>query len=185
VLITNFNARMLKKNCFNIYFYKKKMKNILVLLAILILPLDVFSQDISLHDAQKEYNSGDHESAFKIWKNLADNGDIVAMNNLGYLHEKGEGVKKDLKLSLKYYLKAANSGFPTAQYNVGEIYAEGRGIKENKVVALKWFILAGIRGDKDAQIYYNKIFDKLTKDQVEEANKLVKDWKVKLPTNKD
>jgi len=161
------------------------MKNLLIHLAIIIIPFKIYSQEISLADAQKEYNSGNHKSAFKIWKNLADDGDIVAMNNLGFLHEKGEGVKKDLKMSLKYYLMAANSGFPTAQYNVGEIYAEGRGVQKDKIIALKWFTLAGVRGDKDAQRYYDKIFDKLTKEQVKEVTKLVKDWKITLPTNKD
>ncbi len=160
-------------------------KKIFFLFLLFLGAFQVFSEEISLYDAQLAYNDGDHQKAFEIWKNLADQGDIVALNNLGYLHEKGEGVKMDLELSLNYYLESANRGFPTAQYNVGEIYAEGRGVKVDKVVALKWFILAGVKGDQDAQNYYEKIFSSLTKKQVEEANQLARDWKVKVPEKKN
>ncbi|MEE2694934.1 MAG: tetratricopeptide repeat protein [Pseudomonadota bacterium] len=153
----------------------------LVTIIFFFFPLSIFANTIepSLSDAQKAFQDGKQLEAFEIWNSLADSGDIVAMNNLGYLYEKGVVVEKDLKKSLDFYKKAAEQGFPTAQYNVGEIYAEGRGVKRNKVIALKWFILAGTRGDKDAQNYYEKIFNSLTKEEVEEANKLAKDWKIK------
>ena len=63
---------------------------------------------------------------------------------------------------------------------MGEAYAEGRGVKKNNVTALKWFILAGTRGDKDAIHYYEKIFDKMTKEEVKEANALAKNWRTKI-----
>jgi hypothetical protein len=144
-------------------------------------PLSIFANTIepSLSDAQKAFQDGRQLEAYEMWTSLANEGDIVAMNNLGYLYEKGIVVEKNLNKSLNLYEKAAERGFPTAQYNVGEIYAEGRGVKKNKIFALKWFILAGTRGDKDAQNYYEKIFNSLTEEEVEKANKLARDWKIK------
>ena len=148
-------------------------------LIVFIFPLTTVSEDVSLADAQKAYQDGEHLKAYKMWRSLADRGDIVAMNNLGFLYEQGVVVNKDLIKSLDYYRKSAESGFPTAQYNVGEAYAEGRGVKKDNIIALKWFILAGTRGDKDAINYYEKIFKKMSKEEVEKANALARNWRTK------
>ena len=152
----------------------------LIIILIILTPLFSFSEEPSLADAQKAYQDGKHLKAYEMWRSLADRGDIVAMNNLGFLYEQGVVVNKNLNKSLDYYRKSAESGFPTAQYNMGEAYAEGRGVEKNNVTALKWFILAGTRGDKDAINYYEKIFDTMTKEEVKKANTLAKNWRTKI-----
>ena len=68
----------------------------LVIFLTILTPLYLFSEEPSLADAQKAYQDGEHLKAYEMWRSLADKGDIVAMNNLGFLYEQGVVVNKDL-----------------------------------------------------------------------------------------
>ena len=138
---------------------------------------NVESGEISIEEAEKAYSDGKIDIALDIWQKLSLKGDVIALNNLGYLYEKGIGVKKDLLKSLELYLKSANAGAPIAQYNVGEIYAEGRGVSINNKEALKWFIIAGLRGDRDAMNYSEKLATKMNDKDIIEATNYAKAWR--------
>ena len=51
--------------------------------------------------------AGDHETAFREWKPLAEQGDASAQFGLGVLYAQGEGVPQDDKEALKWYTKMA------------------------------------------------------------------------------
>lgn len=48
-----------------------------------------------------------------------------ALVNLGYLHETGRGVPKDISKAMSYYRQAAELGNPVALYNLGRSYYTG------------------------------------------------------------
>ena len=48
-----------------------------------------------------------------------------ALVNLGYLHETGRGVPKDIAKAMSYYRQAAELGNPVALYNLGRSYYTG------------------------------------------------------------
>lgn len=77
----------------------------------------------------------------------ADDFLAALLNDLGFLHERGLGVKKDLPESLKHYRSAAELGSLDAQYNLGSISLE----KKNDRDALKWFLTAARKGHAQAQ----------------------------------
>ncbi len=54
-----------------------------------------------------------------------------------YYH--GQGVRKNLELAFKSYLKAAESGHPGAQNRVGWMYEKGEGVEVDHAAAVKWY----------------------------------------------
>src|SRR5207237_1230744 len=71
----------------------------------------------------------------------------AVLNDLGYMSERGLGVKKDPQEGLKYYKSAADLGSPEAQYNLGSISLE----RNNEKDAYKYFVLAAKQGHAMAQ----------------------------------
>lgn len=47
------------------------------------------------------YGAGQYAAALKDWKTLAEAGSVAAQNNLGFLHDNGQGIPQD-------YREAAN-----------------------------------------------------------------------------
>jgi hypothetical protein len=75
-------------------------------------------------------------------KLLAQKGDPVAQNLLGWMYDQGIGVKEDPIKAVKWYLKSANQGLPKAQVNVGVMNELGRGTPQNFQEANKWYLKA-------------------------------------------
>ena len=131
----------------------------------------------SLQTAEEAFANGDAPTAVAHWRGLAELGDVVAMNNLGYAYEKGIVVPQSNQDALGWYVEAANKGFPTAMFNVGEAIYEGRGTKKDVTEALKWLILSGSKGDSDAQILASKIAGGLDDLSISEAIRLANSWR--------
>lgn len=62
---------------------------------------------------------------------LANNGNIQAMYDLGRLYERGRGTNKNLTQAIKWFQQAASNGNSAAQARLGILYFEGRGVKQN------------------------------------------------------
>ena len=67
---------------------------------------------------------GDGEKAYRIWKPLADKGDIEAQYHLGYMFQTGTGIRKDNKKALYWYNLAAKNGHGKAYVLVKVIEKE-------------------------------------------------------------
>ncbi len=82
-----------------------------------------------------------YKEAFKYYKIGDDLGNEHAMNNLGILYEKGQGVQKDINIALNYYNKSYKTKKnANAAYNIGLIYHYGKGgIKKNFQLAKEWY----------------------------------------------
>ena len=63
--------------------------------------------------------------SFQETKAKAEEGDVKAQYNLGYMYANGQGVPKDAAEAYKWYRKAADQGSAPAQYNLGYMYANG------------------------------------------------------------
>lgn len=97
------------------------------------------------------YISGDYETALKILKPLAEQGDPEAEKIMGMMYDYGHGVDKDKREALKWYIKAAEQGNPDIQYHVGAKYFHGDGTGQDYVEAARWWELAAAGGQVDAQ----------------------------------
>jgi parvulin-like peptidyl-prolyl isomerase len=66
------------------------------------------------------------------------------------------------------------SGDLQAPYKLGVMYAKGDGVEKNDQVALAWYYLALANGNKDVEITINILTQKLTAQQIDWTQRLVK-----------
>jgi len=118
----------------------------------------------------------DSEEAVKWYKRSAEQGNPDAQNNLGAMYEIGEGIPRDSKEAVKWYQRAAEQGNFDAPNNLGAMYLAGMGIPRNFVRAYMWFDLAVRKGDQAAVKNINFVKNKMTPDQIAEAQHLAKEW---------
>ncbi len=95
---------------------------------------------------------GDSEAEFKLYKEAAEAGNMLAAYNLGVSYRDGNGTPQDAKLALKWFETAAANGDDTAAFNIGVIYDEGTLVPEDNQMAIAWYDVAAKRGNKDAMI---------------------------------
>ena len=136
------------------------MKKVSIYLSVLLLFLFVGQSSVyaGWYKAKAAYERGHYEAAFKELKPLAEQGDAVAQNNLGFMYAKGEGVPKDVAEAIRWFKKAAEQGDEVAQHNLGLIYVEGEGVPKDYTEAIKWFKKAAKQGDAVAQEQLGAIY---------------------------
>jgi hypothetical protein len=96
--------------------------------------------------------SKDYSAARKQYDRAADLGSIPAMNNIGYLYDKGLGVAQDYAEAARWYEKAAAAGFPVAMNNIGYLYDKGLGVTQDYVEAKRWYEKAATAGNSGAML---------------------------------
>ena len=82
---------------------------------------------------------GDYAAAAARFAERAAEGDRVAQNNLGVLHQRGQGVAEDPALALQWFERAAAQGLPGAMYNIGMLHLRGYGRPVDPAAAAGWF----------------------------------------------
>ncbi len=81
---------------------------------------------------------GRPEDAFKLFYNLARNGNPDAIHNLANMYYCGIGADKNWEKALELYKTAAEKGFLLSCLNYGIINYTGKGVEVNKDEAFKW-----------------------------------------------
>ncbi|MFK7958712.1 MAG: DUF6438 domain-containing protein [Lysobacterales bacterium] len=100
-----------------------------------------------------------------------------AQNWLGGLYEEGIGVQQDSLIALSWYKKSLKSWrFSNANQAIARMFEVGRGIPEDLVKAYFWF---SIKPGSSAEI--ERLTEKMTPQQLAEANEQVKAWKLSQP----
>ncbi|MEK7223849.1 MAG: tetratricopeptide repeat protein [Pseudomonadota bacterium] len=97
------------------------------------------------------YDAGDYDMALRIWKPLAEKGDVRAQRGMGKMYEKGRGVDRDFAAALKWYRPAAEKGDAESQYRLSVGYGYGMGVKKDEAKAMEWLRKAAENGQKRAQ----------------------------------
>jgi uncharacterized protein len=118
------------------------------------------------------------------WLHLAaDQGDADAQFRLGLMYSEGQGVPQDHAEAANWYRLAADQRHPRAQYNLGLLYAAGEGVEQDNVRAHMWFNLAVAQFPASDARYRTAavnsrdlMANKLTREQIAEAQKLAREW---------
>jgi len=97
------------------------------------------------------YDAGDYDKALRIWRPLAEKGDVRAQRGMGKMYEKGRGVERDFATALKWYRPAAEKGDAESQYRLSVGYGYGLGVKKDEAKAIEWLRKAAENGQKRAQ----------------------------------
>jgi len=88
---------------------------------------------------------------FERRKREAEQGNVIAQNNLGVCYRIGKGVAKDEKKAFEWYEKAAKQGNAKAQCNLGFCYENGWGVAKDEKKAFEWYEKAAKQGNAKAQ----------------------------------
>jgi len=119
----------------------------------------------------------DDVQARKWWLKAAKQNYALAQYNLGVLYDKGRGVPQDYVQAREWYRKAAEQGHAPAQYNLGLLYANGWGVPQDYVQAHMWVNLAATQGEENGVTARELIAEKMTPEQIAEAQRMVREWK--------
>ena len=101
-------------------------------------------------EAIKYRDKGEHELAFGMFLNAANEGHLEAQFSLAYSYNIGRGTAIDYAKAFEWYKKAAMSGHLVAMNNLGLLYLNGNGTEQNYQQAFMWFEKAVSKGYKGA-----------------------------------
>ena len=124
----------------------------------------------------------DFDTAFRAWLPLAEAGDPVAQNSIGYMYRRGFGIAFDEAAAAHWYRRAAEQGLVDAMTNIGFMHDEGRGVERDYVESYKWFLLASQRGIERAAGHLQVLEGFMTPEQITEARALAATWQAKPET---
>lgn len=104
-----------------------------------------------LDDARAALSRGDHATAHRIYRSLADRGNVVAMTRLGTMYRAGQGMPRNYREALRWLDRAAALGSAEAQYQVGDMHLRGLGTEQDLLQAARYFSRAAEQGHARAQ----------------------------------
>lgn len=102
-------------------------------------------------DAVAAEERGDHATAVRLFRPLAEAGNANAQLELGTLFLLGFGVPQNDVEAIKWFRLSAERGNANAQDALGFAYYRGKGVPQNLVEAAKWFRRASEQGLDNAQ----------------------------------
>jgi len=112
--------------------------------------IDALDQAMN-REATAAYERGDYDSALKILRPLADQGNARAQYNLGVMALNGTGVAQNDAEAATWFRNAAAQGNAAAQYNLGKMYLSGQGVPRDNAEAAGWYRKAAEQGHANAQ----------------------------------
>lgn len=90
-------------------------------------------------------------------KKAAEQGNDVAMYNMAYSYEHGEGVETSIDLAIEWYIKAAQNGVVSAMVELGNIYKNEKSNRDYDK-AVEWYSKAAELGNVDVVAALGDIF---------------------------
>ena len=125
-----------------------------------------------------------YKKAIYWYKKSAEQGYAYAQYHLGFMYDNGEGVTQNYKQTLYWYKKSAEQGIAEAQHNLATLYYEGTGVPQNFKKAYIWWSLAAAKGPYTAAENRNITAEKLTPQQLAEAQELAAQMQEKIDSAK-
>jgi TPR repeat protein len=111
----------------------------------------------------------DRQTAQRYYQQAAEQQSPQALDALGTLYLKGEGVIQNFKESLRLFQQAAAQGYPQAQHNLGIAYADGKGTFRDPVKAHMWFNLASANGYPQAAASRERLASSMAQSEIARA----------------
>lgn len=133
-------------------------------------------------DGEHAWARQDFDTALQAWLPLAEAGDPVAQNSIGYMYRRGFGVAFDEAAAAHWYRRAAEQGLVDAMTNIGFMHDEGRGVERDYVQSYKWFLLASERGRERATGHLRVLEGFMNPAQIAAAKALAAAWQAKPET---
>jgi hypothetical protein len=88
-----------------------QVKHVLILAVFFLTMLTgVSAYSVDLNTGLDAYKRGDFATALREWIPIAEQGNASVQSNLGFMYENGQGVSKNRKTVVKWYLLSAKQG---------------------------------------------------------------------------
>jgi TPR repeat protein len=109
------------------------------------------------------------------------------------MYHNGDGVPLDYAEAVRWYRLAADQGYVNSQDALGRMYGLGEGVPRDYVLAYMWFNLAAAQENgEDSQVSSVTSQDKrdmtaerMTREQIAEAQRLSREWLEAHPPDGD
>ncbi len=127
------------------------------------------------------YNEGevvekDLKKSIEYAEKAAEEDESLGKALLALYYYDGDGVKQDYKKSFHYANEAAEAFDEVGQFILGLLYANGEGVDEDLIKAWAYFDMAARKDIGDAPENRNIVGENLSKDEINDAKELVKQW---------
>ena len=104
-----------------------------------------------IQEGRKFEKVANYVKSAEYYRIAAEQGNMVAENNLGILYYRGKGVSKDYGTGLYWLKKSEAHGSANAAYSIGRIYEYGLGVAKNIDTAKLWYNKATAKGNTRAK----------------------------------
>ena len=98
-----------------------------------------------VEDGNAAFERGDYETALRLLRAPADEGNADAQLLLGIMYQDGEGVLKDAEQAAQWIRKAAEQDNATAEFALGVMYLRAMGVPKDEAAAVRWLEKAATR----------------------------------------
>lgn len=127
------------------------------------------------------YKKSDFLTAYKELLPLAEQDDDRALYRVARILIFGlGGVPKDPEKGIRMLRRSGDLNNQDAQMALGHLYLRGEGgVKKDLVFAFVWYGIAANRGFQDAIRAREAVAKEMSKSQLDEGQRLLRDWKPK------
>ena len=109
--------------------------------------------------AKTAFEQKDYATALRIWRPLADGGDVDAQLGVAVIYADGLGVSRDYVLAARWFRAAALKGSARAQFNLATMhFLHGQGVPQSYAEAVRWFRRAADQGHAGAQYNLGNLY---------------------------
>jgi uncharacterized protein len=99
---------------------------------------------------QDLFRAGDMAGAARLFARCAQMGDAPCQLQIGWHHEEGKGVPRNLQEAMRWYRAAADQHDPRAAENLGLMYERGKGVAKNCKTAVEWYARGALWNDHNS-----------------------------------
>jgi TPR repeat protein len=103
-----------------------------------------------LTEAIAAYQDRDYQTARRLYRELAEQGNAQAHYALGKMESFGLGADENSAEAFRHWKFAAEAGHVEAQFDLATAFARGWGVEKNYGEALRWYQKAAEGGDANA-----------------------------------
>jgi len=105
------------------------------------------------------YRAGDHAGAAKIILQAAQAGYPLALYEMGYLYEEGDGVAENVAEAARWYKLGAAQGEPSAEAALGQLYEDGNTVPNDWVTAAAWYTKSAQQDNKMGEYRLGRAYE--------------------------